>query len=587
VSARRTAEAAGPAGPDAARVFALAPRRGPGLLWGTVTIGGIGIVSALVLSSATPALTPGGLFGSGSGTGVLFGAGVSPMIDLGQDLRRPNAGPALHYTTTAESPPYLTLLTLDRFVGTTWTPGADAPEPGNTVDDIRTPPGLSGQVATTETRTRIVIDGVETNLLPAPAPAKRIVGLDGSWFWNSKTLTIASTNSTTRGQRYTVTALDLQPTAAQLRDSSRNYPAGVRASLRLPAHRPAIIDETARAVTRGANSAYDAAVALQDYLRGSAFRYDTQAPVTDGYDGGGADVIGTFLEVKRGYCVHFASAMAIMARTLGIPARIAMGYLPGTPSSDIPGELGRFNVDSHDLHAWPELYFVGVGWVPFEPTPGRGTVPDYSRPAGAAAPTSAPGASVPTGSPRSADRGNRADTGAVQPAPGRPPAADTLLSLGGILALVLAALLAPAGARSIRRAGRRSRVRSGRGSAADAWAELSDTAIDHAVPVSETETPRVLAGRLSALPALSGLAGAGAAAALGRILVATERHRYDRPGRGVPAEAGPALADDLDRVIRAVHSGAEPVARWRASALPASLWPAVLGRRDGRAARGG
>lgn len=584
VRVRRTAEAAGPAGRDAPRVFAPVPRRGPGPLWGAVTVGSIGIVSALVLSGATPALTGGGPFG-GSGTGVLFGAGVSPMIDLGQDLRRPKAGPALHYTTSAESPPYLKLLTLDRFVGTTWTARADAPDTSHTVDDIREPPGLSGEVVTTETRTRIVIDGVETNLLPAPAPAKKVVGLDGSWYWNSRTLTIASTDSTTRGQQYTVTALELQPTAAQLRDSSRSYPAGVRSSLRLPAQRPAIIEETARAVTRGTGSAYDAAVALQDYLRGSTFRYDTEAPVEDGYDGGGADVIGTFLKEKRGYCVHFASAMAIMARTLGIPARIAMGYLPGTRSSNIAGALGRFNVDSHDLHAWPELYFVGVGWVPFEPTPGRGTVPDYARPADAAAPTSTPGASLPTGAPRSGDRGNKADTGPVQQASGQAPAADTLLRVGALLALVLAALLAPAGARGIRRARRRSRVRSGRGGAADAWAELSDTAIDHGVRVSETETPRVLAARLSALPALSGAAGAGAAAALTRILVAAERHRYDRPGLGEPAESGPALADDLDRVIRAVHSGAEPVARWRATALPASLWPAVLGRRDDRAAQ--
>lgn len=590
VRVRRSAEARHPfGGGDSSRVFAPVPRRGPGPLWGAITVGSIGVVSALVLSTSTPVITDGGLFGGG-GTGVLFGAGVSPLIDLGEDLRRPQAGPALHYTTTADSPPYLKLLTLDQFVGTTWTARSAPADTSNTVDDIGEPPGLSPQVETTQTRTGIVIDGVQTNLLPTPAPPKRVVGLDGTWYWNSSTLTIASTDTTTRGQQYTVTAIELKPTAAQLRDSTGRYPSSVAQSLRLPPRRPAIIEQTAKAVTRGTDSSYDAAVALQDYLRSGVFSYDTEAPVDAGYDGGGADVIGTFLKIKKGYCVHFASAMAIMARTLGIPARISLGYLPGAPSTNAEEGVDRFNVDSHDLHAWPELYFVGVGWVPFEPTPGRGTVPDYAQPADVPLSTSTPGATAPTSAPRSGDPGIRADTGSANPSSGRQSAAATLLNLGALLALVLAVLLAPGGTRAIRRARRRYRIRSGRGGPADAWAELCDTAIDHGVRVSDTETPRELVARLSTLPGLAGGPGADPSsdggAALERLLVATERHRYDRPGRGEAPEAGAALADDLDRVIRTIHSGADRPARWRATALPASLWPAALGRRNGRTPQG-
>ena len=78
--------------------------------------------------------------------------------------------------------------------------------------------------------------------------------------------------------------------------------------------------------------AVDKAVALQDYFRDNSFVYSTQTPLKQGYDGDGSRVIARFLEVKSGYCVHFASAMALMARTLGIPSRVAEGYLPGATS---------------------------------------------------------------------------------------------------------------------------------------------------------------------------------------------------------------------------------------------------------------
>jgi len=590
VRLRRVAEANNPpSGREAPRVYPPVRRRPPGPSWAAVTVGGVGIVSALLLSSATPTISDGDLFAAGS-SGPLFGAGVSPMIDLGQDLRRPDAGPALHYTTTAGTPPYFKLMTLDQFVGTTWTSRSDAATTSNTVDRIERPPGLSDEVKTTKTTTTVVIDGVETDLLPAPNPASRVEGLEGRWFWNNLTHTIKSTDTTTRGQTYTVTALELQPTAEQLRAARGRYPVSVAPNLKLPFPRPAIIAATAKSVTEGAASDYDAAVALQDYLRGSAFDYDTDAPVEDGYDGGGLDVIGTFLEVKRGYCVHFASAMAVMARSLSMPARIAVGYLPGSPSSSAEDDTNRYDVDSHDLHAWPELYFVGVGWVPFEPTPGRGTVPDYARPADAATPEDVPASAAPTTAPRSDDGGVTADSGAVPAAQARQQeAAATLLRIGLSLALVLALLLTPGAVRLSLRLRRRRRIRSGSGGPADAWVELADTAVDHNVRVRGTETPRELAGRLALRPALSGGAspgpGSDASAALERLLVAVERQRFARPGSGVHG-TGPALAHDLGLVIGAIRADADSRTRIRAAALPASLWPAVLARRDGSAPQG-
>ena len=354
-------------------------RRGPGPVWGSLGVGAIAIVSALVLSAATPALSDSSVI-SNKQTGVLFGSGVSPLIDLGQDLRRPEASLALHYGTTADDQPYFKLLTLDSFSDDLeWVAGRGATDLTNTVDDFGPPQGLTDAVERDDIRTNVQIDTVVSSWLPVPYPATSIEGLDGDWQWDDGALTVSSEKSTTRGQDYKVDGLELKPTAEQLRASGTDYPAAIQQYLELPENAPAIIGELAAEETVNVQNPYDAAVALQRYFRSSAFAYSTEAPVDEGYDGGSLDVIARFLDVKKGYCIHFASAMAIMARTLGIPSRIALGYLPGDSSRDTMEGLPRWNVTTHDLHTWPELYFPGVGWVPFEPTTGRGSIPDYAR----------------------------------------------------------------------------------------------------------------------------------------------------------------------------------------------------------------
>src|SRR5690606_22468525 len=86
--------------------------------------------------------------------------------------------------------------------------------------------------------------------------------------------------------------------------------------------------------------------------------------------------IGGFLDTRQGYCVQFATAMVMMARTEGIPARMAVGFLPGDPQPD-----GTRAVVASDAHTWPELWIDGMGWTRFEPTPGvrSEAPPAYAR----------------------------------------------------------------------------------------------------------------------------------------------------------------------------------------------------------------
>jgi transglutaminase-like putative cysteine protease len=123
--------------------------------------------------------------------------------------------------------------------------------------------------------------------------------------------------------------------------------------------------ERARAVTGETSSPYAAVVALETWFRTKGgFSYSEQPGSTPGLP----PLVGFVEDTKIGYCQHFAGAMAVMLRLLGVPARVAAGFVPGKYRD------GAWQVTDHQAHAWVEVWFRGYGWLPFDPTPGRGRV---------------------------------------------------------------------------------------------------------------------------------------------------------------------------------------------------------------------
>jgi transglutaminase-like putative cysteine protease len=121
--------------------------------------------------------------------------------------------------------------------------------------------------------------------------------------------------------------------------------------------------ERARAVAGQTSSPYAAAVALETWFRTKGgFTYSEEPGSTPGLP----PLVGFVVETKTGYCQHYAGAMALMLRLLGIPARVAAGFVPGHYRD------GVWRVTDHDAHTWVEIWFPGYGWLPFDPTPGRG-----------------------------------------------------------------------------------------------------------------------------------------------------------------------------------------------------------------------
>jgi transglutaminase-like putative cysteine protease len=124
--------------------------------------------------------------------------------------------------------------------------------------------------------------------------------------------------------------------------------------------------EEARRVTSAADTPYEAAVLLETWFRqAGGFTYDEKPPAPFG---GTPPLVDFVLSTKRGYCQHYAGAMALMLRLLGVPSRVAVGFTSGTYNAD----NNEWTVKDTNAHAWVEVWFPRYGWIPFDPTPGRG-----------------------------------------------------------------------------------------------------------------------------------------------------------------------------------------------------------------------
>jgi transglutaminase-like putative cysteine protease len=600
------------------RVFGGAPRM-PGAAPAPLApvrtgrrIGAVALGIALVVPLLPlPAIQGGLLDGAGSGVGSGSGGGgtisaVNPLVSLRDSLNQDQDQVVMTLRTTSPTltDMYLRIVSLDDFDGTTWRPAKRSIT--SVPDTLPSPPGLSADILRSEVRTRIrAADGYRQEWLPMPYPPSS-VQVGGDWRYEPVGMTLVGDHrQTTGGLTWDVTSLDVQPTAEQLAAAPRPPAVMLREYTEVPDSLPSVVARTARAITAGADSDYARAVKLQDYFAVTGgFQYDTEVEV--GSDSG---AIARFLRDKQGFCIHFSFAMAAMARTLGIPSRVAVGFAPGTPQAD-----GSVKVGLKDAHAWPELYFEGVGWTRFEPTPSRGTTPSYTvadTPGNTVPdvprPSHSAGADASTSPTESAgcdalDKRLEACAGALPPVSGDDAGSGTpwwgLLGWS-LLGLALAAVpLAPMLWRLRRRAVRLASAQHGPGtSGADGpvpaagpelaagpgtapadgegiaagrvlavWQELTDTAWDFGIPPDEALTPRKAAARIVRLGELD----EPAAASVHRVAGAVEQVLFaPRP------ETRPGLAEDARRVRAALRARASRRTRLRAVVAPRSAVRAV------------
>ncbi|MDH6462504.1 transglutaminase-like putative cysteine protease [Micromonospora sp. A200] len=568
----------------------------------------VGVALAVVLPLAVPGMT-GGLLdqvnsnGNGTGNGRPGQGGSPGRIDLfaalsGQ-LNQSEVAEMVKVTTTEPSPFYLRFGVADELRPDGF---RVRPPNGRRVDrDLPAPPARQGAEQQRYRATVEVTRNLEMPFMPVYADPVNVDGLSRNWLYDSNLGVVFSNQDNSRGKRYSFEYV-----------RSTFTPAALRRARSLPAEHPIAVQQTRRPAVQqvdllvsrlveGKRNDYDKVRAIYDYFsRENGFSYSLS---TKG--GTSGEEIVDFLTSKVGYCQQYAAAMAWLVRSAGIPARVAFGFTNGASAGD-----DAYVLTNRNLHAWTEVYFDQLGWVPFDATPAYAVqganrsawAPDSDAPDPEPSETTAPGASpedpAATAGPDredAADRDTDAGFDAAGGAPTRRAPNWPWWTAGAVLALI-ALLCLPALRRMAlrrRRHGRPARAVAAvagtggpdgaGGAAADApgmvvlgadhdraradahaaWDELLDTLVDYRVRVDRTETPRATAERLAREAVADDTASAAAVRLLGR---AEERARYARdPLTGEP------LHPALTAVRGALAARSDRRTRFLATVLPPSV----------------
>jgi len=554
-------------------------------------IGLAAVCLAIVIPVIVPTMHAHHLFGTtaAGSTGGSATSGVSPLLTVGP-LLEGKPKPVLTYTTTAADPSqqYLQVYVLNynarhnewlqlhsairAVAGTSTATSLPWTAPGL----VATNPLLSS----IRTNVHISRDYSGPSILPIPyAPTQLDLGGESAgWYESGDSLMVFNDGLTLANRSYTVRStypnlreanIADQPVPPSIRAQYGSYGGPDRARLR----------EIAQAHTAGATTPLQAVLDLEGWFQND-FSYSLRPGLP------AAHWLPTFLTTdQRGFCSQFAWALAVLARLVGIPSRIAVGYTGGVP---VPGSGGTWRVTTADAHAGPELYFTGEGWLRFEPTPtgARGqrtaAVPAYAG-VGNTNPThKANPAAGPTGPAGAlpASRKHLAPPGLGREARGGlttgKHSADSELWLAiGIPAGAFLLIAWPALTRVLTRRRRWLSASSDGELAHAAWRELTHDLADYGLGFTPAETPRAVARRVARDADLD---DSGIQAVI-RVSAAEERARYAR----LP-DPGADLKGSVRTARRAISASVPRRQRLRATLLPASTLQAA-GRLTQRASQ--
>jgi protein-glutamine gamma-glutamyltransferase len=310
---------------------------------------------------------------------VNFASGAYPGLSDVVDLRaRGRLSDQIAFRVRATQAALWRAEAFDTYDGTRWTigskqtqtlPAADAtggvdlPPIGLARGGGSSEPPIAGLRTVPLTQT-FYLDTPQPNVLFAAANPTRVY-FPSSGLRVDRSLSVRSPILLDRGLVYSVISELPVPDPRILRGAREIVPATMSAYLQLPDELPARVGELARRIGGTAPTEYDAVRAVESYLR-RATRYRLDVPA----DPPGVDEVDHFLFVTHeGFCEQIASSMAVLLRSLGIPTRLVTGFGPGERNPF----TGYFEVKQSDAHAWVEVYYPGLGWVPYDPTFG---VPD-------------------------------------------------------------------------------------------------------------------------------------------------------------------------------------------------------------------
>jgi len=525
-------------------------------MW-AASLGAVAVALAVLLPGSVPHLAPTAILkGLGTAPGASAGGGVTftDTLDLAADLNDRSNRPVLRYRTDGAARPVpLRVLVTSRYSEGRWWPtsgqGGDARPPLLPTHPV--------EVARENLEITVVDNRLEAPQVALPYP---LVAVDFGQITSRTDPRTGTVSVGARPKSYGALSTQVSGTLpAEVGAGPVTEPVDPELLHVDEAARPLLQEVLADVVDDDTNQ-LRVARALQAYLRGPEFTYSlTLADPVPGPDGRPLDPVSHFLTTKLGYCTQFASAMVMLAREAGIPARLAIGFLPGEREVD-----GSYTVVAADAHAWPELYITGLGWTRFEPTPaGRsGAAPVYLTQDDVGAPVPTPDATAPpVGERPVVDPGGAVDAAT---APASNWMVGTLRALGTVAAplatIVAAALVLPLTGRWRRRAGRR-RADDDASRVEGEWHVLTTSLADLGVPAPVAATPRQAAEHYRREAALTGTS----ADALSRAVARLEGARYAPGGTDVGT-----MVPDVRTVVSQVRSSRSWRRRLRALLAPVS-----------------
>jgi transglutaminase-like putative cysteine protease len=317
---------------------------------------------------------------------------ISPLVSLSTRLLHQSATTV--FTVRSPVPSYWRLTSLDYFDGSEW-------NARDTYEGIQTKlPGVRAAPPGARTvREQFAVQNLDSVWLPLAFDPEAVTGA-GKVSYDPRSGSLLTPKATSDHLDYTVTSLQYLATLSA--KALRAAPPVPRSSslapyLQLPTSIPASVKKLAAGIVKGKKTEYARAIALQEYFYGPSFTYSLHPPT----DGAGSAALTTFLfQTHTGYCQQFAGAYAVLARAIGLPTRLAIGFTAGRKTG------AGYQVTDADAHTWPEVWFPRYGWVPFEPTKGAAGA-GFSIP-GATAYTGNTAAPTPT--PGTRTRGSTATT---------------------------------------------------------------------------------------------------------------------------------------------------------------------------------
>ncbi len=529
------------------------------VLRGAVVVAVVAVVVGAVVGPRLPGAESAGLFGLGDRPGGSNSprVTVSPLVDIRGRLVDQSDLEA--FVVDSPEPSYWRLTSLESFDGNIWSSRGTYQRVKGSLD-----PDIVSSGPADPLRQEFTVGALSSIWLPAAFRPSKVTTRVPGMRYEQGSASLLTDEATGDGLRYVVESEVPRFTEEELATAPGGAPPDVAESyLGLPEAFPAEAAALAREATAGQTTAFGKARALQDWFLQN-FTYSLA--VSPGH---GNDAVVRFLRDRKGYCEQFAGAYAAMARSIGLPARVAVGFTPGTVD-----DAGLFHVTGKQAHAWPEVYLAGYGWVLFEPTPGRtppggeytgtpagggggnGVAPDPASPETTAPASESPSTAPPTTAAPTPEE--------LQTAPG----ATGSGGIGGFARVLIALLLVgmAVAAIPVTRRIRRDRRRAAASTPAErvlvAWDEAEEDLGVTGLSRLRHETTTEYAGRVGPV------AGADVAEPLEWLAAGTEAASWS--DGGVAPEVATQAAGAPTVIATALRAGVSPLrrARWALDPRP-------------------